>query len=55
MNRKLYLSNWLSNASVALLIVGGFQEKMETSLRLLALAGAVIAWLLGLILAKRGK
>lgn len=24
MNKKLYTSNWLSNASVAALIVGGF-------------------------------
>ncbi len=49
MKRKKYISNWLSNTSVAAIIVGGFQQ-IDTSLRLLALAIAVIFFVLGYIL-----
>ncbi len=51
MKKKKYISNWLSNTSVAAIIVGGFQQ-METWLRLLAFAVAVLAFILGYILNK---
>lgn len=49
MKKKRYLSNWLSNTSVAAIIVGGFQQ-MGTGMRLLALAVAAVAFFLGYIL-----
>lgn len=51
MRKKKYLSNWLSNTSVAAIIVGGFQE-METWLRIIALSIAIIFFFLGLLLNK---
>lgn len=52
MKKKRYTSNWLSNVSVALVIVGGFQNEMPTSLRVLAIALAAVAYFVGRRLAK---
>lgn len=51
MRKKKYISNWLSNTSVAAIIVGGFQQ-IDISLRLLALGVAIIFFILGYILDK---
>lgn len=41
MKKKKYLSDWLSNTSMAAIVVGGFQQ-IDTSLRPLALAVAIV-------------
>ena len=46
MKKKKYVSNWLSNASMASVIVGGFQQ-MELWLHLLALGIAIATFCLG--------
>lgn len=49
MRKKRYVSNWLSNTSVAAIIVGGFQT-MDLGLRLLALTIAIIFFVIGYVL-----
>ena len=51
MKKKKYVSNWLSNTSVAAIIVGGFQQ-IDLGLRLLAFVIAVLFFFLGYILGK---
>ena len=51
MKKKFYISTWLSNTSVAAIIVGGFQQ-ISLGLRLLALTVAIVAFAIGLKLAK---
>ena len=47
MRKKEYYATWLCNTSVATLIVGGFQDGGDGSLRLLALIVAALAFWFG--------
>lgn len=52
MKKKRYTSTWLSNVSVALVAVGGFQSEMTTGLRVTAICLAALAYIVGRMLAK---
>jgi hypothetical protein len=50
--KKLFTSNWLSNVSVALVVVGGFQNDMPPSTRCIALTLAAVAFAVARLFAK---
>ena len=47
MKNKAYTATWLSNISVALIAVGGFQSEMPVALRIFALSIATVAFFWG--------
>lgn len=53
-NRRAYISAWAGNMSVAMIVVGGFQENLPLKWRILALGWAVVSFGLGLYLARKG-
>lgn len=53
--RKQFVKSWLCNISVALVIVGGFQESLPTKMRVVALSLASAAFILGCLMSKGGK
>lgn len=49
MKKRKYVSNWMSNTSVAAVIVGGFQQ-MDLWLHIFALCIAILFFAIGYIL-----
>ncbi|MBR4608775.1 MAG: hypothetical protein IKO41_21525 [Lachnospiraceae bacterium] len=54
MEKQAFTSNWLSNVSVALVVVGGFQNDMPPDTRCIALTIAAVAFVVAKIFAKEG-